>query len=407
MRKIKFLPAIFAALILLIGCRSDADDLYSPEDLTASTLTAQFDAFWAGMQQSYVFWSDDTTDWEKVRAKYRPIFTELDKRQHVSTDTIVALYKELAASLLDHHLNIRGRNPKAAPGKPSTFSIYPAVAEVESRDYYHGKITAEDFDKLYAELQDAGRLSQWHHAKAYTSSDDMQVTAGMIDGDILYMRVSQFAMVSMVDEYPDFKDETHDNPAAMDAWRFFIDKATSKTAPPKGVIVDLRSNPGGYTSDLSLLYAYLTPQPVNLGKTRTKAGLHPLDYSAWTPFIVQPAAAALDTSIPVTALCDIWSCSMAELFTQAIMMLPNGQSIGERTFGCTGPLVYDYRVAYTGSFQTADMNLAVYTSTWQFRIGPDLTLLEGKGVTPNHISLFKDASAKGQLEDAITLTRRK
>lgn len=408
MRKIKFLAILLALPILLTGCHSDADPLYSPEDMTATTLTEQFDAFWAGMQQSYVFWSDDDTDWPAVKAKYRPIFVQLDKRQYVSTDTIITLYKELAAPLLDHHLHISGNNPKAEPGKPAVFSIYPAVREVESRDYYHGKITDEDFVKLYDSMREEGRLTEWHLATAKTAAGDMQVISGLIDGDILYMRVSQFAMASLVEEYPDFKDDDHDNPAAMAAWRFFIEKATSKTNPPKGVIVDLRSNPGGYTSDLSLLFAYLTPKTMRLGKTRTKAGLHPLDYSAWVPFDVFPAAdGSLPEDVPVTALCDVWSCSMAELFTQAIMMLPNGQSIGERTFGCTGPLVYDYRVAYTGSFTTADNNLTVQTSTWQLRMGPNLTLLEGKGVTPDYISLLKDTTVLGQLEDAINLTRQK
>lgn len=408
MRKLILLTAILLSLVSLSGCRSEADELYSPEDRTASTLTEQFDAFWSGMQQSYVFWSDDDTDWESIRAKYRPKFVSLDREKYVSTDTVAKLYNELSATLLDHHLNIRGVNPKAAPGKNNIFSVYPAVAEVEKRDYYHPKLTDEDFQKTYARLQAEGRLSQWHNANAYTSSGDMQVTSGLIDGDILYLRVSQFAVISLVDEFPDYKDDTHDNPKALEARQFFIEKVTAPETNLRGVIIDLRNNPGGFTTDLSFLFAYLTPEPLRLGKTRTKSGLHPLAYSAWIPFEIAPApTGTLPSDIPVTALCDIWSCSLAELFTQAVMMLPNGQSIGERTFGCTGPLVYDYRVAYTGSFSTSDNKLTVHTSTWQMRMGPELKLFEGVGVTPDHLSLLKADSGFSQLEDAINLTRQK
>ena len=57
--------AIVTLLALLTACRDEVDDVIQPGALTADkSLTEQFDAIWHGINQNYVFWEADPTDWD-------------------------------------------------------------------------------------------------------------------------------------------------------------------------------------------------------------------------------------------------------------------------------------------------------------------------------------------------------
>ena len=108
--------AIVTLLALLTACRDEADDVIQPGILTADkSLTEQFDAIWHGINQNYVFWEADPTDWDAVYSQYRPRFVELDKQEAVPTADLQKLYEEICGSFIDHHMLVQLRNVKAGP----------------------------------------------------------------------------------------------------------------------------------------------------------------------------------------------------------------------------------------------------------------------------------------------------
>ncbi|MBA4167432.1 MAG: hypothetical protein H0X41_07820, partial [Chitinophagaceae bacterium] len=109
-------------------------------------------------------------------------------------------------------------------------------------------------------------------------------------------------------------------------------------------------------------------------------------------------------TVPVVALTDIWSVSMAELTAMAIHTLPNGHTVGEKTWGANGPLT-DNKILNGGQFSAANF-LSVYTSSAMFRY-KDGKIYEGEGFPPDYSVPFnlQDFRNTGdlQLEKALSL----
>lgn len=88
-----------------------------------NSLTEQFDIIWNGINQNYVFWEIDPTDWDAVYTQYRPRFEELYKKDTVPTADLQKLYEEVCGTLIDHHMNIKVKNLKPAPAIKRTSSL--------------------------------------------------------------------------------------------------------------------------------------------------------------------------------------------------------------------------------------------------------------------------------------------
>ena len=96
--------AIF--LLLLFACKKDI--VKDPNDTNYDTDVEQFEAVWNGLNTSYVFWPIDTTEWDAIYEKYRPMFEIMENEQ----DSIwEKTWRELTSTLIDHHLSITLRRP--------------------------------------------------------------------------------------------------------------------------------------------------------------------------------------------------------------------------------------------------------------------------------------------------------
>ena len=95
MRHLKYMLLLFVAL-LTSACRDEAPELMNPNERQLLNTPSQvFESFWHGMNNSYVFWDIDPTDWDKVYDDYLPRFRELDKLETVKTETLQELYDEM------------------------------------------------------------------------------------------------------------------------------------------------------------------------------------------------------------------------------------------------------------------------------------------------------------------------
>ena len=66
-----------------------------------------------------------------------------------------------------------------------------------------------------------------------------------------------------------------------------------------------------------------------------------MDYEPWTQEVLKPTERSRDLDVPIVVMADMNSVSMAEMTTLAVLGLPKGCFIGERTHGGTGSLVTD------------------------------------------------------------------
>lgn len=198
--------------------------------------------------------------------------------------------------------------------------------------------------------------------------------AGTLDvnnNTILYFYCNMFELKSSYESSTD-----NDVKKALD---YFFAKLANP-AGLKGVIIDVRGNGGGDVRDLDFLLGRMVSSPLTFGYTRYKSGNGRLDHTPWAPAIITPKPGAQGLTIPVVALADAWSVSLAELTTMAIHTMPNGKFVGETTWGANGPLSPNQ--TFNGGQFTAANFLFAYTSSSEFKY-LDGNIYEGKGFPPD------------------------
>lgn len=387
MKKYKLISVVILA-ILFSGCRKDFPTSLNPNEQTNIPSWAYvFDSFWTGMNYNYVFWDIDPTDWDKVYTDYMPLFEELDINNPKDTEKAYALFRELTSTLIDHHFSLSFSDGTV---------ISPATQELMTRDYYHNPISDKDLERIEISNIQKGRIKNYIRGSFDLGEENgtINVASYDIDNGIIYFRFNQYALTNLIETGE--KEEK-----AYLAFKNYIDMLEN-TSEIRGVIIDVRSNGGGDTRDLDPVLGAFVSRDHHFAYTRSKNGMGRLDYTPWIPFILHSAQNEREIKAPVVMLTDIWSGSMSELTTMAALSLPNGCSVGERTYGAHGPLVSDFKIYYAGSFGNGFFS--VRTSTL---MNKDLNgnKYEGIGITPTIESLFNkqqfESGNDTQLERAL------
>lgn len=431
MSKIKINIWILATLLaLLTACRDEADDVIQPGMFEGgNSLTEQFDIIWSGINQNYVFWEIDPTDWDAVYTQYRPRFEELDKKDTVPTADLQKLYEEVCGTLIDHHMNIKVKNLKPAPGDQTDIvSVHPGGMEVLQREDFFLDIPRKGFQVYRDKLKEAGRITNdYEFVNDNPDAELDHLFTYVIDNDILYLRFSNFAIITQIP-----KANNSENTEAREMMEVYCEYMNQLVFNQeiKGVIVDVRNNGGGALWDMFTVLGPLLKEDIHVLDTKTKMGLGRLDYGEWNPFNAQVTTQRQvgemldwDEELPETdcigdrklvLLTDNWSVSMSEMTAAAVKQLPYATVIGQRTFGGLGPLTTKTHTSFSGQF--GDRNLEntsyfVYTSTWMSRTH-DGEQLEGIGITPDipvkqDFERFTKQHIDDQLEYAINFLHGK
>lgn len=386
MKKYKLISVVILT-ILFSGCRKDYPVSLNPNDQTIVTSWAYaFDSFWTGMNYNYVFWDVDTTDWDRVYTDYMPRFKELDMNNPKDNEKAYALFSELTSTLADHHFSLAFSDGTV---------INPSLQEVMKRDYFHDPMTEEGLHKTIDNNLSKGRIKNYISGTfEFAENNTLHITSYDIDDGIIYLRFNQFALTNFLEL------KLTEEPAYL-AFENFMNML-KYTIEIKGVIIDVRNNGGGNANDLDVVLGPFVSQDHHFSYTRSKKGMGRLDYGPWIPYILHPREIGREIKSPVVILTDIFSGSMSEITTMAALTLPNGSSVGERTYGAHGPLASEFKIYYAGSFGNGFYN--VRTSTL---MGKDLkgNKLEGIGVTPTIESLFNkqqfESGNDTQLERAL------
>lgn len=373
--KIKTILVATAALcgICITSCQEDNLDVLNPNDQRIfMNWRDVFESYWDGMNYSYAFWDIDPTDWDEVYHEYAPQFDGLEFG--VKEDSIAAanLFEDICSRLKDHHY---GLTIKDCNG--NNWKVFrPGLQEVKTRDYYHEKYSFEDLDKTIALNDEHGRIS---HFSGATFDDGFAIWSYLLDGDIVCLGLTSFDITLNMGE--ELVQETMENYYAL----------INETENLKGIIIDTRNNGGGALADIYTIVSPLLSEPVLFGYSRTKNGLGRLDYTPWSPMSLTPTAPEDNPvernleDVPIVALADINSVSMGEITPMAILAMPNGVMVGERTFGGHGPLNGNINDFYAGTLENGAFRM--YTSTSMTK-RVDGICYEGFGVVPDIEALF-------------------
>ncbi len=377
-KKISF-ALISAACIT--ACHKDVTTSNQTGSTATGNFSQVFEDFWANMNNSYVFWSVDTTNWDNMHTVYAPKFATLNLYDSADEVTASGYFKAMVDGLTDSHYTLFPDGGYIQPAhdrkmnNPSfienMFQTAPYSPSFDGRFYYTNAI-----DSLYLGSKVVG-------VDTTSAYKDMYAVTGIVSNtNILYLSFSKFALVS---EYQGGSAKIR---AVLDS--FFAQLNNSAIT---GLIIDVRGNGGGDVSDLNFLVGSLISNPLNVGYTRSKSGNGRLDYTPWVPAIVTPKAGATAFTKPIVVLADGESVSMAELTTMALKQLSNTKVVGDTTWGANGPLTSN-SVYNAGSFSFGNLYTNIetgastyygnaYTSSVMFKY-MDGKIYEGKGFPPDY-----------------------
>lgn len=359
MKRILTILASFC-LLFLTACE-DATEIFNPESDYAykqkqfSTLAGQFDYIWTGLNNSYVFWYADSTDWDAVREEYLPKFQKLDelgqKGIEVKDDTIKSLISKISMSLLDKHLEISMSNP---------YAENPVALQTSSFEFDEISTIVEVLMLIDY------RINLYKQCNTSNVEEDGVNLSCVIDDSIVYLHTMHY--------YYTIPNHLQLSPKYISVFDNFFSniRALSSQQKLKGIIIDNRSNYGGNIGDLNLFVQTFSSNDIVVARQRSKIGFGKYDYSHWMPYIISsdPTKYIEINNAPIVVLQNGRSASAGERVGHALSLLPNTHLIGERTFGAYSPVVegsmesdgrqinsYDY--FHSGSFNVDSLDYCI------------------------------------------------
>jgi hypothetical protein len=353
-----FVGIICLINLLLFSCKKD---ISLPFTTTPTSFSEVFENFWDQMNTNYVYWDIDTTNWNKIYYDYKPIFAKLDINNDIDVRASIGYFKQITSGLIDSHYSI---NFTKAP--VANYFIFPALdRKLKSRNF-HSPYLYTGIDTTY--------LDKGFFSGTYATSDSERLTtlSGTIDGKILYFHCNRFALE---EAYQSITDNS-----VKSTLQYFFAQLKRSQSSIKGVIIDLRNNDGGNISDLNFFMGHLINAPLHFGFTRYKSANGRLAYTPWIDAVIQPQAENVPLTMPIIALADNYTISLAEAMAMAIKALPLGVVVGETTWGATGPITAN--VLYNDGPFTVPGFLSVNTSSAEFKYIND-SIYEGRGFPPD------------------------
>src|SRR5436305_15203845 len=99
--KIKYrLLAILFPFIMITACRKEISNVETPESYIGGSFSDVFKAFWNGMNNNYVFWDIDTTNWDNMYKIYKPVFDSLDINKASDVKKSVQYFRDMTDGLV-------------------------------------------------------------------------------------------------------------------------------------------------------------------------------------------------------------------------------------------------------------------------------------------------------------------
>lgn len=269
---------LLLTLILPLSCERY---LVAPDP--DNTPTANFEFLWEELDHKYSYFGYKSIDWDSVYAVFRPqIHDDMDERE------LFGILAEMLNTLQDGHVNLlssfdRSRNWDWYLDYPANFN-----ENIVYRNYL-----GDDYSM-------SGPL---HHQT--------------IDS-VLYVYYASFGnQISQAN----------------------LDALMEAAEGMKGVIVDIRSNGGGSSSNAYALASCFTEDTLLFGYSRIKNGAGHEDFSPWRSLQLNPRSGTRFEG-DVVLLCNRNSYSASNLFALIMDAIEHVMLMGDRTGGGGGTPAY-------------------------------------------------------------------
>ncbi len=272
------------------------------EDQATTDPHVNFDYLWREVESKYAFFELKDIQWQQVRDTLRPkIYAGM------SQDSLFWVLTEMLNTLRDGHVNlIAPFNVSAFPFQqqgPKNFDFRVITDHYLSNRSYRTGPLRHDF---------------------------------IANGEVGYIRYAAFS-----------------NAVSEGHLNFVLERY----ANTKGLIIDIRENGGGQTSNGYRILARFIEARTAIGLVRTKNGPGPNDFSPTETVFLEPAAFTKYLK-KVVVLTDRGSYSASSIFALACKAIPNVTLMGDTTGGGTGlpnggqlPNAWTYRFSISQTLQ--------------------------------------------------------
>jgi len=290
-RRLRSLPARCKTAI-------DAEPDFNPE--------LNFEVFWQAFDTHYAFFGVRDVDWDGIYASYRPRITA-----DTSSDELFAVITEIIDRIDDRHVLVEGDGyPRHYSGHPGTLAKLLQKELPEGEQQTRPKIIARAKPLI---------------AREYLGDTLKQAGNGQFTWGWAAEGVGYFSIDSM-EEYTEPGATLRDSHRLVDD---IMDRVIQDLEGARGIIVDARWNGGGYDSNALHIAGHFTDRQLLAFSKRAKNGD---GFNPWQEIYI-PWHARKRYTGPVVYLCGRDTLSAAEIFSMAMMAIPNATSLGEPTVG--------------------------------------------------------------------------
>jgi len=398
------LAKFVAVGFILVGMFSCEREIPSRELLSnyeANSYGEVFKAFWDGMNSNYLFWDQESVNWDSMYRAYKPKFDSLDNRQFSDTTQNLCFQylADMTKDLKDGQyalqfwaggdINFEGKLYK------SYISFIPKLFRTQRiREALPDTLFDYVIQNNYLNGFDYGIY--WHPV----TRQPFQIITGRISKgrkDIIYTNLNVFALKE------GYQYDYSTRPTRPVIKNLFDNIRNSRC---EALIIDLRNNRGGNMEDINFLVGQFTSKTALFGYARYKSGTGRLDYTPPLAMRITPQEGAKDFKKPIIILTDLYSSALCESVIMAFKSLPETTVtiIGERSYGTSGFILSDDISTNGGSFSVGEYatvrmsNTAVQDRNGKFNFS---------GINPDIEVIYNAAGIKQMLSSGVDIQLEK
>ena len=345
---------IFAAITLTIGIFSCKRDITKRELLSnyeANSYSEAFETFWKGMNSNYLFWDQESINWDSVYRAYKPKFDSLDLKRYSDTTTNIFFQY-----MVDITKNLKDGQYALALWTGGNFrfddSLYKSYISFIPKYFRTQRIHPALPDTLFDYIMQYNYLNNFDYGvyRNYNTGQAFQIITGrVVKGakNVIYTSLNNF---SLKESY----NVNFLNRPTRPVIKNLFDNIHKSNCD--ALIIDLRNNRGGNLEDIDFLVGQFISKPVLFGYARYKSGVGRLDYTPPLAMQVSPQTGAVDFKKPIVILTDSYSAALCESVIFAFKALPDAKVtvIGERTYGTSGLITGNEISTNGGSFNISN-----------------------------------------------------
>lgn len=294
-------------IILIIPALFSCEKLFFEKDIESANPRENFEYLWKECNEKYAYMDYKQINWNQVHDEYAAKIYE-----GMSDDSLFSVLGNMLNRLRDGHVNLKSR-----------FNV---------SHYNIDQLGPDNFDF---------RLIQDHYLP-----EDYYVSGPFIHDFISSNRVGYIRLSS----FPGTVSDTN------------LDFVLARYANTQGIILDLRENGGGATSDVFDLISHFVQAKTHLYNSRLKSGPGYNDFTEIEPGYATPSG-KYKYSKKVIVLTDRGTFSAGSFTTLAMKELPNVVVMGDTTGGGLGlpnggqlPNGWIYRFSVTQTLDLAGNN---------------------------------------------------